>query len=136
MSKKKLRLGFNGKFEDKDVEIAANDPEPWDPSQKFSILGKRISRLDASAKATGTARYSIDVRLPGMLYARILRTPYASAVVTSVDLGAARRMPGVKAALAIAKPGDTLRFAGQEVAAVAADSPERALDAMAAIRVA
>jgi xanthine dehydrogenase YagR molybdenum-binding subunit len=44
-------------------------------------------------------------------------------------------MPGVRAALAIAKPGDTLRFAGQEVAAVAADTPERALDALAAIRV-
>lgn len=134
--KKKLRLGFNGKFEEKDVEIAALDPAPWDPSQKFSILGTRVSRLDGSAKTTGTARYAIDVRLPGMLYARILRTPYASAVVTSIDLGAARRMPGVKAALAIAKPGDTLRFAGQEVAAVAADTPERALDAMAAIRVA
>src|SRR5437773_7543310 len=134
--KKKLRLGFNGKFEDKDVEIAVNDPEPWDPSQKFSILGKRVSRLDGPAKTNGTARYSIDVRLPGMLYARILRSPYASATLKSVDLAAARRMPGVKAALEIAKPGDTLRFAGQEVAAVAADTPERALDAMAAIRVA
>jgi xanthine dehydrogenase YagR molybdenum-binding subunit len=133
--KKKLRLGFNGKFEDKDVEIAVNDPEPWDPSQKFSILGKRVSRLDGRAKTTGAARYSIDVRLPGMLYARILRSPYASATLKSVDLAAARRMPGVKAALEIAKPGDTLRFAGQEVAAVAADTPERALDALGAIRV-
>jgi xanthine dehydrogenase YagR molybdenum-binding subunit len=134
--KKKLRLGFNGKFEDKDVEIAASDPEPWDPSRKFSILGTRVSRLDGPAKTTGTARYSIDVRLPGMLYARILRSPYASATLKSIDLAAARRMPGVRAALEIAKPGDTLRFAGQEVAAVAADTPERALDAMAAIRVA
>ena len=135
MSKDKLRLGFNGRFEDKDVEIAAGDPAPWDPSQKFSILGARTPRLDARAKATGAARYSIDVRLPGMLYARILRSPHAAAVVRSLDLAAARKMPGVQAVLSIAKAGDTLRFAGQEVAAVAADTPERAFDAMTAIKV-
>jgi len=44
--KKKLRLGFNGKFEEKDVEVAASDPAPWDPSRKFSILGTRVARLD------------------------------------------------------------------------------------------
>jgi xanthine dehydrogenase YagR molybdenum-binding subunit len=134
--KKKLRLGFNGKFEEKEVEVAANDPEPWDPSRKFSILGTRVARLDGSAKTTGGARYAIDVRLPRMLYGKILRCPHAAAVVQSIDLSAARRMPGVKAALAIAKPGDALRFAGQEVAALAADSPERAQDAIAAIVVA
>ncbi len=135
MSKDKLRLGFNGRFEEKEVEIASGDPAPWDPSQKFSILGARTPRLDARAKATGTARYSIDVRLPGMLYARILRSPHAAAVVRSLDLTAARKMPGVQAVLPIAKSGDALRFAGQEVAAVAADTPERALDALGAIRV-
>lgn len=136
MSKKKLRLGFNGKFEEKDVEIAAGDPEPWDPSRKFSLLGTRVARLDGPAKATGTARYASDVRLPGMLYGRILRSPHASSTVVSINIAEALRMPGVKAAILIAKPGDTLRFAGQEVAAVAADTPERALDAMGAIRVA
>ena len=135
MGKDKLRLGFNGRFEEKDVEIAAGDPAPWDPSQKFSILGARTPRLDARAKATGAARYSIDVRLPGMLYARILRSHDPATVIRSLDLTAARKMPGVHAVLAIAKPGDTLRFAGQEVAAVAADTPERALDAISAIRV-
>ena len=135
MSKETLRLGFNGKFEDKTVEIAAGDPVPWDPSKKFSILGARTPRLDGPAKASGTARYSIDVVLPGMLYGRIVRSPYAAATVQSIDLDAAKRMPGVRAAIAIAKPGDSLRFAGQEVAAIAADSPERALDAAAALAV-
>jgi len=136
VSKKKLRLGFNGKFEEKEVEIAANDPAPWDPSRKFSILGTRVARLDGPAKATGAARYSIDVILPGMLYGKILRSPHPAAVVKSLDLSAARRMPGVKAALAIVEPGGAVRFAGQEVAAVATDTPERALDAIGAIRVA
>ncbi|MCA1611979.1 MAG: xanthine dehydrogenase family protein molybdopterin-binding subunit [Acidobacteria bacterium] len=135
MGKDKLRLGFNGHFEEKEVEIAAGDPTPWDPSQTFSILGARTPRLDARAKATGAARYSIDVRLPGMLYARILRSHDPATVVRSLDLTAARKMPGIRAVLAIAKPGDALRFAGQEVAAVAADTPERALDAISAIRV-
>ncbi len=136
MSKEKLRLGFNGKFEEKEVEIAPDDPAPWDPSRKFSILGTRVARLDAPAKATGAARYSIDVRLPGMLYGKIIRSPYPAALVKSLDLSAARRMPGVKAALAIVKPGEAVRFAGQEVAAVAADTPEHALDAIGAIRIA
>ena len=136
MSKEKIRLGFNGHFEEKEVEVAANDPAPWDPGKKFSLLGKRVARLDGPAKATGQARYASDVRLPGMLYGRILRSPHAAAVVRSVDLSAAKKMAGVQAALAIASPGDKLRFAGQEVAAVAADTPERAIDALAAIRVA
>jgi len=135
MSKEKLRLGFQGKFEEKQVEVAEGDPAPWDPSQKFSLMGKRTPRLDGRAKASGAARYSIDVVLPGMLYGKILRSPYPAAVVKSIDLEPARKMPGVKAAMTIAKPGDKLRFAGQEVAAVAADTSERALDAMRAIRV-
>ena len=106
MSKEKLRLGFNGKFEEKEVEIAAGDPAPWDPSRKFSILGTRVARLDGAAKASGAARYSIDVRLPGMLYGKIVRSPHPAAVVKSLDLSAALRMPGVKAALAIVKPGE------------------------------
>ncbi|HKD11041.1 MAG TPA: xanthine dehydrogenase family protein molybdopterin-binding subunit [Thermoanaerobaculia bacterium] len=135
MTREKLRLGFNGKFEEKEVEIAPDDPVPWDPSHKFQILGTRVPRLDGPAKVTGEARYAIDQRLPGMLYAKILRSPYPAATVKAVDLTAAKKMSGVRATLAILKPGEKVRFAGQEVAAVAADTPERALDALAAIRV-
>ena len=134
MAKKTIRAGFAGKVETKDVEIAAGDPIPWDPSQEFSLLGKRTPRLDGKAKTTGAARYSIDTRLPGMLYGKILRSPRAAAVVRSIDLGAAKKLPGVRAAIAIAEPGAKLRFAGQEVAAVARIPPS-ALDALAAIRV-
>src|SRR6266542_3418192 len=135
MANEKIRLGFNGKFEPKEVAIAAGDPAPWDPSQKFSILGSRVPRLDGPAKVSGQARYAIDVKLPGMLYGRILRSPYAAAVVKSIGLDAARKMPGVKAALVIIKPGDSVRFAGQEVAAIAAETPEQVEDALLAIRV-
>ncbi len=133
--KEKIRVGFEGEFQFKEIEIAAGDPAPWDPSQKFSILGKRVPRVDGKAKATGEAKYPSDVRLPGMLYARILRCPYAAATVQSIDLVPGRMMPGVKAALALAEPGEKMRFAGQEVAAVAADTPERADDAIRAIKV-
>jgi len=57
MSKEKLRLGFQGRFEEKLVEVADGDPAPLDPSRKFSLMGARTPRLDGPAKATGAARY-------------------------------------------------------------------------------
>ena len=132
----KIRVGFDGNFEVKEVAVAAGDPAPWDPSQKFSIVGTRVPRLDGKAKTTGAARYSIDVRLPGMLYARILRCPLAAATVTSVDVAEAKKMPGVRAVLVIAEKGERIRFAGQEIAAVAAETPEQASDALGAVQVA
>jgi xanthine dehydrogenase YagR molybdenum-binding subunit len=135
MTKQKVRTGFADQLETREIEIAAGDPAPWDPSQKFSILGTRVARLDGPAKVSGQARYSIDIRRPGMLYGRILRSPHPAAVVKEIDLAAARRMPGVHAALAIAKPRESVRYAGQEVAAIAAETPEQASDALSAIRV-
>lgn len=131
----KLRLGFGEKFETKDVAIAPGDPVPWDPSTKFTILGTRVPRLDGRAKATGEARYSMDVRLPGMLHGRILRCPHAAATVQSIDLSGAAKLPGVRATLALAEAGEKVRFAGQEIAAVAAETPELAEDALREIRV-
>jgi xanthine dehydrogenase YagR molybdenum-binding subunit len=132
----KIRVGFEGNFEVKEISVAAGDPAPWDPSQKFTIVGTRVPRVDGKAKTTGTARYSIDVRLPGMLYGRILRCPLAAATVSSVDVTEAKKMPGVKAVLVIAEKGDKIRFAGQEIAAVAAETPEQAADALGAVKVA
>jgi xanthine dehydrogenase YagR molybdenum-binding subunit len=70
-----------------------------------------------------------------MLYGKILRSPHAHARVKSIDLGAAQKAPGVKAALAVINPGQKVMYAGDEVAAVAALTEEQAGDAIRLIRV-
>src|SRR5213593_3716257 len=103
--------------------------EGW--PKKPRLLGKKHKRLDASEKATGRARYSFDINRPGMLHGMILRSPHAHAKIKSLDLTPAEKMPGVKAVIAInnAKEGKELFYAGDEIAAVAADTEEHAKDA-------
>jgi isoquinoline 1-oxidoreductase len=62
---------------------------------EFTVSGKPIKRLDARAKVTGEAKYAGDIRVPAMLYARILRPPAHGATLKRVDTGAAGRIPGV-----------------------------------------
>jgi xanthine dehydrogenase YagR molybdenum-binding subunit len=105
--------------------------------KKRRILGTRVKRLDAPVKATGRAKYSFDINRPGLLHGMILRSPHAHAKITSLDTGPAEKMPGVKAVVLIndAKPGKELYYAGDEIAAVAADTEEHARDALRAIKV-
>ncbi|MDP9175330.1 MAG: xanthine dehydrogenase family protein molybdopterin-binding subunit [Planctomycetota bacterium] len=102
----------------------------WGPNNQHRILNKRIPRVDGPAKTTGTAQYTYDVRLPDMLYARILRCPHANAKVTAYDDSAALKIPGVRAAM---QTNANLAYEGAPVAAVAADTPEQADDAIRAI---
>src|SRR5438552_13841990 len=101
------------------------------------LIGTKIQRLDGPAKATGKAKYSYDINRPGMLHGKILRSPYAHAKIKSIDTAAAEKMPGVKAVILVGNPvpGKELFYAGAEVAAVAADTEEHALDALQAIKV-
>ena len=103
------------------------------------LLGKPTPRIDGPAKATGRARYTYDIHRPGMLYARILRSPHAHARVRSIDLSAAEKAPGVKAVLPIvdlSKPETAVvRYQGEEIAAVAAETEEQARDAVRLIKV-
>jgi xanthine dehydrogenase YagR molybdenum-binding subunit len=98
------------------------------------LIGKRIPRVDGPDKATGHAKYSYDINRPGMLHARILRCPLAHAKLKSLDTADAEKMPGVKAVHVIAKPGQELYYAGDEVVALAADTEEHAADALRAIK--
>jgi xanthine dehydrogenase YagR molybdenum-binding subunit len=121
---------------------AASVPKPtppkalsWGPNSKHRLLNTRLPRVDFPYKTTGTAVYSYDVKVPGMLHGRILKSPYAHAKVTSLDLKPALAIPGVKAAVARVGVGGTVRFEGDPVAAVAAITAEIAEDAMYAIAV-
>jgi xanthine dehydrogenase YagR molybdenum-binding subunit len=84
------------------------------------LIGKRIQRLDGPVKVTGQARYAYDMNRPGGLHGRILRSPHPHARIVAIDLAAAEKAPGVKAVMAVLKPGDKVMYQGEEVAALAA----------------
>lgn len=122
----------------------------------MQLIGTSPPRPDALDKVTGGRGFPVNVSLPGMLHGKILRSPYPHARIRRIDAGAALKLPGVKAVLTPADVptrkftpvyfvpadassmvqdmlimSDTVRFAGQPVAAVAATSlriAERALD--------
>ncbi len=124
--------------------------------ESFSIAGKDVPRADARVKATGAAIYTDDIKLPGMLHGRILRSPVPHARVVHVDVSRAAALPGVKCVITgqdtpKVKYGnwrlfpetqdefplavDKVRFVGDEVAAVAAVDRDTADEALELIRV-
>jgi xanthine dehydrogenase YagR molybdenum-binding subunit len=105
----------------------------WKPWDQMKYIGKEITRTDGKAKVTGSAEYTQDVQLPGMLYGMILRSPHAHAYIRSLDLSKAESSPGVKAVINLNKY--TVRYYGEEVAAVAATSVEAAEEALNAVKV-
>src|SRR6266700_3894286 len=103
--------------------------------QKRRLLGTKVPRIDGPDKATGRARYSFDIHRPGLLHAAILRCPHAHAKLKGVDTAAAEKAPGFKALHLIAKEGQELFYAGDEVLAIAADTEEHCQDALRAVKV-
>ena len=119
--------------------------------KEFSIVGKTTPRIDAYERVTGQAQYTGDIQLPGMLYARVLRSPVPHAKIASIDTSKAEKLPGVKAVI---HHGNTqipwssgglthkrfifnnpVRFVGDAVAAVAATDRQIAEDALGLIDV-
>ena len=136
--------------------MAETPVKPWGET---TVVGKPIPRVDAYERVTGKAVFPVDVILPNMLYGAILRCPHPHATVTKIDVGKARKMPGVHAVLTDADPearavawyaappgpnaGKMMsrlfdphcRYEGEEVAAVAAETQLQAWDAVRAIQV-
>ncbi len=116
--------------------------------KELAVVGKGIPKADAGVKVTGQAQYMHDLELPNMLYGKILYSDRASARIVSIDTSEAERIPGVKAVLTayntpeirfgflkdnMALKKDRVRQYRDEVAAVAATTPELAEAAIKAI---
>src|SRR5712691_12620217 len=131
-------------------------------NQEYNVVGKRPIRPDGAEKVTGHANYGADVRLPGMLYGKILRCPHVHARIKSIDTRHAAELPGVYAVVTsadLAQPSgrlvdlaegmihnmrfmsnnilaaDKVLYKGHAVAAVAATNPHIAEEALALIQV-
>lgn len=120
----------------------------------FSIVGTRYGRIDGKDKATGRAKYIDDLKFPGMLHGKVLRSPYPHARILHIDTSRAEKLMGVRA---VASASDTpdkkygsyrsgvkdelifardkVRYVGDEVAAVAAIDEETAQEALSLLRV-
>jgi len=106
----------------------------WPAADKRALIGKRIERADGAVKATGAAKYSYDINRPGMLYAKLVTSPYARAEISGIDASAAEGMRGVKAVWKDSELKEA-QYAGQIVAAVAAETEEIATEAAARVKV-
>jgi len=106
----------------KKIERHLEEKPPVKDFSEFKVVGKPVLRRDALEKVTGEAKFAGDIRLPGMLYARILRPPAHDAKLKSVDTSAAEKMEGVK----VVKDGDLI--------AVLHELPDIADEAIAKVR--
>jgi xanthine dehydrogenase YagR molybdenum-binding subunit len=126
-----------GRFEEVWIVVEEDPLEQW-PEGPLAVVGRPAPRKDGAERARGQARYTADIRLPGMLHAAVLRSPHAHARVRRIDLGRALALPGVRAGLG---PGEAhgleeeAGFAGAPVAAVAADTFAQARAALEAIEI-
>jgi putative selenate reductase molybdopterin-binding subunit len=112
----------------------------------YKSVGKSVPRFEGAEKVTGKTRYAADIDIPGALWAKILRSPLPHARIVGVDTSNAAQLRGVHAVISGADippvltglrmkdmpvlAHDRVRFVGEPVAAVAADSPEIAEEAL------
>ena len=120
---------------------------------EFSVIGQRVPRVDAREKVTGEAKYSADYSLPGMLWCKLLRSPFPHARIINIDTSQAAKLPGVKAIITGKDFGgwtwgwqassrdepplavDKVRYLAEAVAAVAASDESIAEEACELIKV-
>ncbi|MCH7685614.1 MAG: xanthine dehydrogenase family protein molybdopterin-binding subunit, partial [Planctomycetes bacterium] len=107
----------------------------WKPRSENTLIGKRHSRIDGIEKASGSAKFSSDINTEGTLYAKVLTCNHAHAKIASLDVEPARKIEGVRAVHIFRDAGQEIRWEGTLVAAVAADRPDIASDAIRVIEV-
>jgi len=144
----KTKFEFEGQFYEKYVVVESEDIPPWEKDREFTAVGKPHSRVDGFERVSGQAVYAHDVDLAGMAYGSILRSPHPHARLKRLATDRAQRLPGVRAVLSSLntpkipmRAGQTvlfdteLRYAGDDVACVVADTEALCEDALALIDV-
>ena len=116
-------------------QVPDDEPPPLPVNSALRVIGKSVPRQNGRAKVTGAIKFTVDVKLPGMLHARLLRSPLPHARVQAIDASAATHQAGVRAVLVIATKDAMLRYIGQPVVAVAAITQMAADAALRAIHV-
>ncbi len=141
----RTQVEVEGRTSEELVIVDGRDLKPW--AGRTKVVGHAVPRVDGVDRATGRALYTQDLSFPGMLHLKILRSPHAHARIVSIDTQDAERAPGVHAVMTHENApvvawyvesflfDPRLRYAGEEVAAVAAETPEQANAALARIRV-
>ncbi len=138
----KTEAVVEGRTEERWTLVEEDATPEWADGAVTGPVGRPATRLTAAARLSGAARYTSDVRLPGQLETLVLRSPHANARLVSLQLDAARAVPGVRCAIgpddAPSFDGqpiltDRPTFAGAAVAAVAADSSAAAAAGLAAL---
>ena len=123
---------MEGRFEEKWVLLQEDGIVSWEPDAELAVVGKPATRQTGPQRVSGIARYTVDVALPGMLHAAVLRSPVAHGRVRALQIDAALAVSGVRAVLG---PETELSFsqrsgplygepdyAGAPIAVVAADT--------------
>jgi len=140
----KTQKEMEGRYEDVWALVDESDETTsWTPDAELSLVGRPAPRLDGAARASGRVRFTVDVKLAGMLHAAVLRSPVAHGRVRSLDIAAALAKPGVRGAigpeselsLAVKAPllASEPQYAGAPIAVVVADTLEAAWAGVAAL---
>jgi xanthine dehydrogenase YagR molybdenum-binding subunit len=129
-------------------QVPQDEPPSLAPNAELKMIGKPTPRVDGKLKVNGSAKYTADINLPGMLYAAMLTSPHPSAKIKSIDTSEAEKYPGVKAVHILERvygqaqmKGEEkekyprVRFAGQPLGAIAATSLEAAEEAARLVKV-
>ena len=128
-----IRAGHASNPQPLEIHTSADDPKPWDLDSALKQVKGRHPRLEAPQKVTGRAKYTYDLSLPGILWGKMVRAAVPAGEIVRIDTAKAEALPGVKAVWTT--ESRYVRFAGQDVAAVAATTPELAADAARLIEV-
>ncbi|MCC5929713.1 MAG: xanthine dehydrogenase family protein molybdopterin-binding subunit [Cyclobacteriaceae bacterium] len=129
-------------------EVPADEPPAWPVNAELKEVGKSVKRVDARAKVTGQAKYTSDIQLPGMLYGKMLRSPYPHARIRNIDTRQVERHPGVLAVHILGKDismagskdesADNypeVKYIGQPIVGVAALNDNTAIEALKLVKI-